>query len=106
MAKIIFQGLNNSDNMMILNGSKRRVLSSQNIVPKINNEHGLIEFTIGESPVGAEYQAKTIKMIMDEFVTQNCMGTFESSESRYYMARDYVLEEFVETIENDEVLEF
>lgn len=28
MAKIIFQGFNDSDNKMILNGSKRRVLSS------------------------------------------------------------------------------
>ena len=102
MAKIIFQGFNDSDNKMILNGSKRRVLSSQNIIPEIDNERGLIEFTIGESPVGAEYQAKTIKMIMDVFVTQNCMGSFMK---RWYMSRD-VLEEFVETIENDEVLEF
>ena len=102
MTKIIFQGFNDSDNKMILNGSKRRVLSSQNIIPEIDNERGLIEFTIDESPVGAEYQAKTIKMIMDEFVTQNCMGSFMS---RCYMSRD-VLEEFVETIENNEVLEF
>ena len=103
MAKIVFQGFNDSDNKMILNGSKRRVLSSQNIIPEIDNERGLIEFTIGKSPVGAEYQAKTIKMIMDEFVTQNCMGSFMS---RCYLSRDYVLEEFVETIENNEVLEF
>ena len=102
MAKIIFHGFNDSDNKMILNGSKRRVLSSQNIIPQIDNEHGLIEFTIGESPVGAEYQAKTIKMIMDEFVTQNCMGSFMK---RCYMSHN-VLEEFIETIENDEVLEF
>ena len=103
MATIIFQGFNDKDNMMILNGSKRRVLSSQNIIPEINNERGLIEFTIGESHVGAEYQAKTIKMIMDEFVTQNCLGSFLS---RCYMSRDYALEEFIETIKNDEVLEF
>ena len=102
MAKIIFQGFNDSDNKMVLNGSKRRVLSSQNITPEIDNERGLIEFTIGESPVGAEYQAKTIKMIMDVFVTQNCMGSFMK---RCYMSRD-VLEEFVETIENDETLEW
>lgn len=102
MAKIIFQGFNDSNNKMILNGSKRRVLSSQNIIPEIDNERGLIEFTIGESPVGAEYQAKTIKMIMDVFVTQNCMGSFMK---RCYMSRN-VLEEFVEAIENDEVLEF
>ena len=103
MAKIIFQGFNDGDNKMILNGSKRRVLSSQNIIPEIDNERGLIEFTIGKSPVGAEYQAKTIKMIMDEFVTQNCMGSFMS---RCYISRDYVLEEFVETIKNNEILEF
>lgn len=103
MAKIIFHGFNDSDNKMILNGAKRRVLSSQNITPEIDNERGLIEFTIGESPVGAEYQAKTIKMIMDEFVTQNCLGSFMS---RCYLSRDYALEEFVEIIENDETLEF
>ena len=103
MAKIIFQGFNDSDNKMILNGTKRRVLSSQNITPEIDNERGLIEFTIFESPVGAEYQAKTIKMIMDEFVTQNCMGSFMS---RCYLSRDYALDEFIETIENDETLEF
>lgn len=102
MAKIIFQGFNDSDNKMILNGSKRRVLSSQNIIPEINNERGLIEFTIGESPVGAEYQAKTIKMIMDEFVDDSRQGILQ----RMYKDRKYMINEFVETIRNDDVLEF
>lgn len=102
MAKIIFQGFNNENNMMILNGSKRRVLSSQNIIPEINNERGLIEFTIGESPVGAKYQAKTIKMIMDEFVNDSRQGFLQ----RAYKDRKNMVNEFVETILNDEVLEF
>ena len=102
MATIIFQGFNDKDNMMILNGSKRRVLSSQNIIPDINNERGLIKFTIGESPVGAEYQAKTIKMIMDEFVNDSKQGFLQ----RAYKDRRNMINEFVETILNDDALEF
>lgn len=102
MAKIIFQGFNDNDNKMILNVSRRRVLSSQNIVPEIDNERGLIEFTISESPVGAKYQAKTIKMIMDEFVNDSRQGILQ----RAYKDRTYMINEFVEVILNDEVLEF
>ena len=102
MAIIIFQGFNNKDNMMILNASKRRVLSSQNIIPEINNERGLIKFTIGESLVGAKYQAKTIKMIMDEFVNYSRQGFLQ----RAYKNRKNMINEFVETILNDEALEF
>ncbi len=102
MATIIFQGFNDKDNMMILNGSKRRVLSSQNIIPEINNERGLIKFTIGESLVGAKYQAKTIKMIMDEFVNDSPRGFLQLA----YKNHRNMIDEFTETILNDDALEF
>ena len=101
MAKIIFQGFNDSDNKMILGGTERRVLGSQKIWCEIDNEKGLIEFTVHPSEVPAEYQAKTIKMIMDEFVLNSREGMLH----RAYKDRP-VLKEITETIINDETLEW
>lgn len=101
MAKIIFQGFNNIDNKMILGGTERRVMGSQKIWCEIDNERGLIEFTVHPSNVPAEYQAKTIKMIMDEFVLNSREGILH----RAYKDRP-VLNEITEAIINDEILEW
>jgi len=103
MAKIIFQGLNSKENPMILGGTERKVLSSQKIWCEIDNEKGLIEFTIQSSEVPAEYQAKSIIMVMDEFV----LGSREGILQRCYKDRQRrMYNEFVDTIVRDVVLEF
>lgn len=103
MAKIIFQGFNGKDNRMILNGTYRRVLGSQKIWADIDNENGLIKFTIHKSDVPAEYQAKTIDMIMTEFINEsNYNGVLE----RAYIEHDDRMEHFIDTIKNDMELVF
>lgn len=101
MAKIIFQGFNNGDNKMILGATERRVLGSQKIWCEIDNEKGLIEFTVYPSEVPVEYQAKTIKMIMDEFVLNSREGMLH----RAYKDRP-VFDELYDAIMNDETLEW
>lgn len=103
MTQLIFKDLNSEENPIVLRETARRVLESQNIYCKINNEKGLIVFTILHSNVPAEYQAKSIKMIMDEFVLNSREGFLQ----RCYKDRlSRMLDEFTETIQNNDVFEF
>lgn len=103
MAKIIFQGYNNKYNQQfILDAAKRRILKSQNMYCEINNERGLIEFNVGESEVGPVYQAKTINMIMDDFVRHNCFNGL----ARHYFSHEDRLDDYVYAIIHNEEYEF
>lgn len=101
MAKIIFQGFNDNDNKLILKGFERRVMGSQKIWCEIDNEKGLIEFEVQPCEVPVEYQAKTIKMVMDDFVLNSREGILH----RAYKDRD-ILKELIETIKNNRNLEW
>lgn len=103
MTKIIFAKFNDAENPMILDGTTRRVLGSQKIWCEIDNEKGLIEFSIYQSEVPVEYQAKTIKMIMDEFILNSREGFMQRC---YKDRQSRMLDEFIDAIKNDMVLEF
>lgn len=101
MAKIIFQGFNDNDNKLILKGFERRVMGSQKIWCEIDNEKGLIEFKVQPCEVPVEYQAKTIKMVMDDFVLNSREGILH----RAYKDRD-ILKELIEAIKSNRTLEW
>ena len=103
MAKIVFQGINSDERQLILSGMQRRVLGSQKMWCEIDNERGLIEFTVHKSEVPAEYQARTIDMVMTDFCNTVGLGSFMS---RCYLNHEDRLEHFVEAIKNNETFDF
>lgn len=103
MAKIVFQGFNNNDNPFSLSNQYRRILNSQCITVDINNEQAIIAFTINKCNCPVEYQAKTIKIVMDEFVNESRCGMLQRS----YKDRQYhITRKFIETINNNRILVF
>ena len=103
MAQIIFQGFNYIDHPMILSGKIRRIMGSQKIYCEIDNERALITFTIYPSDIPAEYLAKTIDMVMTDYIRENNPGSWMA---RNYFGHDDRLDHFIETIKNDKVYEF
>lgn len=101
MSEIIFQGFNSEDNMLVLNSGIRRVLGSQKIWCEVDNKKRSIHFIIYESEVPAEYQAKTIKMVMDEFINDSR----ETMLIRAYHDRP-VLQELIYAIKSNQRLEW
>lgn len=103
MSKIIFQGFNDVKHPFTPNNAERRILNSQKISFEANSEKKLIIFSIKQCEVPAEYQAKTIQMVMDNYTRTVGYGTFMS---RCYGDRIDIVEEFTKVIKNNSVLEF